>query len=29
MVEVFPHRIHIEDSGPRRYRETIDFDVGA
>jgi hypothetical protein len=26
-VEVFPLRMHLEAAGPRRYRETIDFDV--
>jgi len=25
LVEVFPLRIHLEPSGQRRYRETIDF----
>ena len=29
LLEVFPLRIHIEAAGPRRYRETIDFDVAA
>jgi hypothetical protein len=29
LVEVFPLRIHIEAGGPRRYRETIDFDADA
>jgi hypothetical protein len=29
LVEVFPLRIHIEAAGPRRYRETIDFDANA
>lgn len=27
VVEVFPLRMHIEAAGPRRYRETIDFDI--
>jgi len=27
LVEVFPFRMHIEAAGPRRYRETIDFDA--
>lgn len=27
LVEVFPLRIHLEAAGPRRYRETIDFDM--
>jgi hypothetical protein len=27
LVEVFPLRMHLEAVGPRRYRETIDFDV--
>jgi hypothetical protein len=27
LVEVFPLRMHIEAAGPRRYRETIDFDI--
>lgn len=29
VVEVFPLRMHLEASGPRRYRETIDFDLPA
>jgi pyridoxamine 5'-phosphate oxidase-like protein len=29
LVEVFPLRMHIEATGQRRYRETIDFDVAA
>jgi hypothetical protein len=29
LVEVFPLRMHLEAAGPRRYRETIDFDVRA
>jgi hypothetical protein len=29
LVEMFPLRIHIEPAGPRRYRETIDFDAAA
>jgi hypothetical protein len=29
LVEVFPLCIHIEAAGPRRYRETIDFDADA
>jgi hypothetical protein len=29
LVEVFPLRMHIEAAGPRRYRETIDFDLPA
>jgi hypothetical protein len=29
LVEVFPLRMHIEAAGPRRYRETIDFDAAA
>jgi hypothetical protein len=27
LIEVFPLRIHIEPTGSRRYRETIDFDI--
>jgi hypothetical protein len=27
LVEVFPLRMHLEPSGRRRYRETIDFSV--
>jgi hypothetical protein len=29
LVEVFPLRMHLEAAGPRRYRETIDFDMHA
>ena len=29
LVEVFPLRMHLEAIGPRRYRETIDFDADA
>jgi hypothetical protein len=29
LVEVFPLRMHLEATGPRRYRETIDFDADA
>jgi hypothetical protein len=29
VVEVFPLRMHLEAAGPRRYRETIDFDIHA
>jgi hypothetical protein len=27
VVEVFPLRVHLEATGQRRYRETIDFEV--
>jgi hypothetical protein len=27
LIEVFPLRMHIEATGPRPYRETIDFDA--
>jgi hypothetical protein len=28
LVEVFPIRIHLEATGPRRHRQTIDFGLG-
>ena len=29
VVEVFPLRMHLEAAGPRRFRETLDFDMHA